>query len=184
MGEEKDVRDGEAYCRVPREASGPTSDDVPCPLPHATARCPVCWVGWIGPGPDDGVVLCILTRHIVETHPNTAHATTLRFNAVQLGGSADPDAWCHHDPEQHRRAQDPPAPVVSVFDLDEERQRRNDGVLAECYELFERQTPQPRSASTARHRADRASQAAIARRLKRPDAAGASVGFRKRRPVR
>jgi hypothetical protein len=103
MGEQKDFQGGEAYCRVHGEASGPTSDDVPCPLPHATARCPVCWVGWIGPGPDDGVVLCILTRHIVETHPNTAHATTLRFNAVQLGGSADPDDWCHHDPEQHGR---------------------------------------------------------------------------------
>jgi len=30
---------------------------------------------------------------------------------------------------------------VTVFDLDEERQRRNDGLLASCYELFERQTP-------------------------------------------
>ena len=103
MGKQKDLQGGEAYCRVHGEASGPTSDDVPCPLPHATARCPVCWVGWIGPGPDDGVVLCILTRHIVETHPNTAHATTLRFNAVQVGGSANPDDWCHHDPEQHGR---------------------------------------------------------------------------------
>jgi hypothetical protein len=61
------------------------------------------WYVWIGPGPNDSVVLCILTRHIVETHPNTAHATTLRFNAVQLGGSANPDDWCRHDPEQHRR---------------------------------------------------------------------------------
>lgn len=72
MGEQKDFQDREAHCRVHGEASGPTSDDVPCPLPHSTARCPVCWVGWIGPGPDDSVVLCILTRHIVETHPNTA----------------------------------------------------------------------------------------------------------------
>ena len=103
MGEEKDLDVGENYCRVHGEASGPTSDDAPCPLPHATARCPVCSSGWIGPGPDDSVVLCILTRHIVETHPNTAHATTLRFNAVQVGGSANPDEWCHHDPEQHRR---------------------------------------------------------------------------------
>jgi hypothetical protein len=102
MGEQKDSQE-EAHCRVHGEASGPISDDVPCPLPHATARCPVCWVGWIGPGPDDSVVLCILTRHIVETHPNTAHATTLRFNAGQLGGSVDPDDWCHHDPEQHLR---------------------------------------------------------------------------------
>jgi hypothetical protein len=103
MGDKKDLQDGEDYCRVHGEASGPTSYDVPCPLPHANARCPVCFLGWIGPGPDDSVVLCILTRHIVETHPNTAHATTLRFNAVQLGGSANPDAWCHHDPEQHSR---------------------------------------------------------------------------------
>jgi hypothetical protein len=68
-----------------------------------SGRCPVCSLGWVGPGPGDSVVLCILTRHIVETHPNTAHATTLRFNAEQLGGSASPDDWCQHDPEQHRR---------------------------------------------------------------------------------
>jgi hypothetical protein len=103
MGEEKDLEVGENYCRVHGEASGPTSDDAPCPLPHVTVRCPVCSSGWIGPGPDDSVVLCILTRHIVEAHPNTAHATTLRFNAVQVGGSANPDEWCHHGPEQHRR---------------------------------------------------------------------------------
>ena len=90
MAEQRNVRDDEAYCRVHGEASGPTSDDVPCPLPHAAARCPVCSQGWIGPGPSDSVVLCILTRHIVETHPNTAHATTLRFNAGQLGGSRIP----------------------------------------------------------------------------------------------
>jgi hypothetical protein len=38
----------------------------------------------------------------VETHPDAAHATTLRFSAEQLGGSTNPDDWCHHDPEQHR----------------------------------------------------------------------------------
>jgi hypothetical protein len=103
MAEQKDLRGDEAFCRVHGEASGPIDDDVPCRLPHATARCPVCFLGWTGPGPGDSVVLCILTRHIVETHPNTAHATTLRFNAAQFGGSADPDDWCHHDPEQHRR---------------------------------------------------------------------------------
>jgi hypothetical protein len=103
MGEQKHLQDGESYCRVHGQASGPTSDNAPCSLPHATARCPVCSWGWIGPGPDDSVVLCILTRHIVEFHPNTAHATTLRFNAVQVGGSANPDEWCHHDPEQHSR---------------------------------------------------------------------------------
>jgi len=103
MAEQKDLRDDEGFCRVHGEASGPMSDDVSCPLPHAAARCPVCSLGWIGPGPGDSVVLCILTRHIVETHPTTAHASTLRFNAGQLGGSADPDDWCHHDPEQHRR---------------------------------------------------------------------------------
>jgi hypothetical protein len=103
MAEQRDLQDDEDYCRVHGEASGPISDDVPCPLPHATARCPVCSVGWIGPGHGDSVVLCTLTRHIVEAHPNTAHATTLRFNAGQLGGSADPDDWCLHDPEQHRR---------------------------------------------------------------------------------
>jgi hypothetical protein len=93
----------EKYCSVHGEASGVITDETPCPLPHATGRCPVCSLGWIGPGPDDGVVLCILTRHIVEAHPSTAHATTLRFNAVQLGGSANPDDWCRHDPEQHGR---------------------------------------------------------------------------------
>jgi hypothetical protein len=103
MAEQRDFQDDEDFCRVHGEASGPISDDVPCPLPHAAARCPVCSVGWIGPGPGDSVVLCVLTRHIVETHPNTAHATTLRFNAGQLGGSADPEDWCQHDPEQHRR---------------------------------------------------------------------------------
>jgi hypothetical protein len=103
MAEQRDLRGDEANCPVHGEASGPTSDDVACPLPHDAARCPVCSAGWIGPGPGDSVVLCILTRHIVETHPNTAHATTLRFSAQQLGGSADPDDWCHHDPEQHRR---------------------------------------------------------------------------------
>ena len=97
------LQEGEDYCRVHGGASGPMSDEVPCPLPHASARCPVCSLGWIGPGPGDSVVLCILTRHIVEAHPSTAHATTLRFNAGQLGGSADPQDWCRHDPEQHRR---------------------------------------------------------------------------------
>jgi hypothetical protein len=55
-------------CRVHGEASGPISEDAPCPLPHASARCPVCSLGWIGPGPGDSVVLCILTRHIVGAH--------------------------------------------------------------------------------------------------------------------
>jgi len=100
---EEGLMEPEKYCYVHGEASGGISDEIPCPLPHATARCPVCSLGWIGPGPNDSVVLCILTRHIVETHPNTAHATTLRFSAVRLGGSANPDDWCHHDPEQHRR---------------------------------------------------------------------------------
>jgi len=100
---EEGLMEPEKYCYVHGEASGGISDEIPCPLPHASARCPVCSLGWIGPGPNDSVVLCILTRHIVETHPNTAHATTLRFSAVQLGGSANPDDWCHHDPEQHRR---------------------------------------------------------------------------------
>ena len=103
MGTQRSLQDDEDYCCVHGEASGPVSDEIPCPLPHSAARCPVCSLGWIGPGPGDSVVLCILTRHIVETHPNTAHATTLRFNAEQLGGSANPDDWCHHDPEQHRR---------------------------------------------------------------------------------
>jgi hypothetical protein len=103
MAEQRDLQVDEDYCRVHGEASGIIGDDVPCPLPHAAARCPVCSVGWIAPGPGDSVVLCVLTRHIVETHPNTAHATTLRFNAGQLGGSADPDDWCQHDPEHHRR---------------------------------------------------------------------------------
>jgi hypothetical protein len=103
MGTQWSLQDDEGYCRVHGETSGPVSDDVPCPLAHAAERCPVCSLGWVGPGPGDSVVLCILTRHIVETHPNTAHATTLRFNAEQLGGSASPDHWCQHDPEQHRR---------------------------------------------------------------------------------
>lgn len=96
------LQDNEGYCRIHGQASGPLSDDVPCSLPHAAAKCPVCWLEWIGPGPSDNVVLCILTRHIVETHPDAAHATTLRFTAEQLGGSANPDDWCQHDPEQHR----------------------------------------------------------------------------------
>jgi hypothetical protein len=103
MREQGNLQDDEEYCHIHGEASGPISDNVPCPLPHAAARCPVCSLGWIGGGPSDSVVLCVLTRHIVQTHPNTAHATTLRFNAVQLGGSANPDDWCRHDPEQHRR---------------------------------------------------------------------------------
>ena len=77
-------------CRVHGEASGPISEDAPCPLPHASARCPVCSLGWIGPGPGDSVVLCILTRHIVGAHPNTAHAPTLRFNAGQWVGPRIP----------------------------------------------------------------------------------------------
>ena len=101
--EETDLRDDEGYCRVHGEASGPINDEIPCPLPHVTARCPVCSLGWTGPGPSDGVVLCILTRHIVETHPHTAHATTLRFNVLRFGGPAKPNEWCHHDPEQHLR---------------------------------------------------------------------------------
>jgi hypothetical protein len=100
---EEGLMEPEKYCYVHGEASEAITDEGPCPLPHATARCPVCSLGWIAPGPDDSVVLCILTRHIVETHPNTAHATTLRFNAVQLGGSSSPEDWCRHDPEQHRR---------------------------------------------------------------------------------
>jgi len=40
---------------------------------------------------------------------------------------------------------------VTVFDLDEARQRRDDAFLA-WYELFKRRSPQPRSASAARHR--------------------------------
>lgn len=111
MGERRDLQDDEHYCLVHGEASGPVRDDDLCPLPHAVAKCPVCSLGWIGPGPNDSVVLCILTRHIVETHPHTAHATTLRFSAVQLGGSSNPDDWCHHDPAQHRRVRvlEPPS---------------------------------------------------------------------------
>ena len=101
MGRE-DLQDDVGYCQLHGEASGLISDEIPCPLPHARARCPVCSLAWIGPGPSDSVVLCILTRHIVETHPHTAHATTLRFNAVQVGGSSNPGEWCHHDPELHR----------------------------------------------------------------------------------
>lgn len=92
----------EVYCQVHGEASGPLTDETSCRLPHAIARCPVCSLAWIGPGPDDSIVLCILTRHIVETHPHTAHATTLRFNAVRISESPEPDDWCHHDPAQHR----------------------------------------------------------------------------------
>jgi hypothetical protein len=102
MGQE-DLRHGRMYCQVHGEASGPLSDETSCPLPHASARCPVCSLGWIGPGPSDSVVLCTLTRHIVETHPHTAHATTLRFSAVRLGGSPNPDDWCRHDPDEHHR---------------------------------------------------------------------------------
>jgi hypothetical protein len=103
MEEPRDVREDQRYCRVHGEAWGPVTDEAPCRLPHAVAKCPVCSLGWIGPGPSDSIVLCILTRHIVETHPHTAHATTLRFNAVQVGGSANPDDWCHHEREQHDR---------------------------------------------------------------------------------
>ena len=90
-------------CRVHRGSLGAHQRGCAVPLPHASARCPVCSLGWIGPGPGDSVVLCILTRHIVGAHPNTAHAPTLRFNAGQWGGSADPADWCRHDREQHRR---------------------------------------------------------------------------------
>jgi hypothetical protein len=100
MGERTYPQDAEGKCRIHGEAA--VGDDVACPLPHVVAKCPVCTLGWIGPGPSDAVILCILTRHIVETHPNTAHATTLRFNAEQLGGSENPDEWCRHDPAQHR----------------------------------------------------------------------------------
>jgi hypothetical protein len=92
----------EVYCQVHGDASGPPSDEIQCPLPHAIAKCPVCSLSWIGPGPDDSVVLCILTRHIVEIHPHTPHVTTLRSNAAQFGASSEPDDWCQHDPEQHR----------------------------------------------------------------------------------
>jgi hypothetical protein len=101
--EETDLRDDEGYCRVHGEVSGPMNDEIPCPLPHATARCPVCSLGWAGPGPSDSVVLCTLARHIVETHPHTGHAATLRFNVLRLGGPAKPDDRCLHDPEQHLR---------------------------------------------------------------------------------
>jgi hypothetical protein len=92
----------EVYCQVHGDASGPPSAEIQCPLPHAIAKCPVCSLSWIGPGPDDSVVLCILTRHIVEIHPHTPHVTTLRSNAAQFGASSEPDDWCQHDPEQHR----------------------------------------------------------------------------------
>lgn len=98
-----DLRDEDTYCQVHGEASGPISEGTPCRLPHAAARCPVCSMGWIGPGPSDSVVLCVLTRHIVEVHPHTAHATTLRFNALQLTGSGNVDDRCPHDEEEHRR---------------------------------------------------------------------------------
>jgi len=73
MGEQRDLQDDEKYCLVPGEASGPISDDVPCPLPHATARCPVCSVGWIGPGPNDGVVLCTTTSWIAGSATCTSN---------------------------------------------------------------------------------------------------------------
>ena len=92
----------EVYCQVHGGSSGSFSDEISCPLPHAIAKCPVCSLSWIGRGPDDSVVLCTLTRHIVEIHPNTPHVPTLRSNAVQLGESNEPDDWCQHDPEQHR----------------------------------------------------------------------------------
>jgi hypothetical protein len=91
----------EVYCQVYGDASESLSDEIQCPLPHAIAKCPVCSLSWIGPGPDDSVVLCILTRHIVDIHPHTPHVTTLRFNAVQLGKSTESDDWCQHEPEQH-----------------------------------------------------------------------------------
>jgi hypothetical protein len=91
----------EVYYQVHGDASGPSSDEIQCSLPHAIAKCPVCSLSWIGPGPDDSVVLCILTRHIVELHPHTPHVPTLRFNAVQLGKSTERDDWCQHEPEQH-----------------------------------------------------------------------------------
>jgi hypothetical protein len=100
MGQNRQV--DEVYCQVHGEASGPLTDETSCRLPHAIASCPVCSLGWIGPGPNDNIVLCILTRHIVETHPYTAHATTLRFNAVRIGESPEPGDWCHHDPAQHQ----------------------------------------------------------------------------------
>jgi hypothetical protein len=86
----------EVYCQVHGDASGPPSDEIQCPLPHAIAKCPVCSLSWIGPGPDDSVVLCILTRHIVEIHPHTPHVTTLRSSE-----SDERDDWCQHAPEQH-----------------------------------------------------------------------------------
>jgi hypothetical protein len=91
----------EVYCHLHGGSSGPFSDEIQCPLPHSIAKCPVCPLSWIGPGPDDSVVLCILTRHIVEIHPDTAHVPTLRSNAVRLCESDEPDDWCQHDPEQH-----------------------------------------------------------------------------------
>jgi hypothetical protein len=93
----------EVYCQVHTVMRRvPPGDEIQCPLPHAIAKCPVCSLSWIGPGPDDSVVLCILTRHIVEIHPHTPHVTTLRSNAVQFGASSEPDDWCQHEPEQHR----------------------------------------------------------------------------------
>lgn len=91
----------DVYCQVHGESSGPLSNEGPCPLPHAIAKCPVCSLSWLGPGPDDGVVLCSLTRHIVEIHPHTAHVPTLRFNAVRLSESDERADWRQHDPEQH-----------------------------------------------------------------------------------
>ncbi len=36
MGEQKDLQEDEDHCHVQGEASGPISDDVPCPLPRLT----------------------------------------------------------------------------------------------------------------------------------------------------
>jgi hypothetical protein len=52
-----------------------------------------------------GSSACVHRRRTAPTArptPNTAHATTPRFNAEQLGASESPNDWCHHDPEQHR----------------------------------------------------------------------------------
>ena len=91
----------EVYCHVHGGASGLPIDEFLCPLPHAIAKCPICSLSWIGPGPDDSIVLCILTRHIVEIHPHTPHVPSLRSDAVQLSESDEPDDWCQHEPEQH-----------------------------------------------------------------------------------
>jgi hypothetical protein len=91
----------EVYCQGHGGASSRATDEILCPLPHAIARCPVCSLSWIGPGPDDSVVLCILTRHIVEIHPHTRHVPRLRSNAAYLSESNEPDDWCQHEPQQH-----------------------------------------------------------------------------------